>query len=75
MQTRSEAVAESVLDDVRAALTGLFLVTTYASVYGTLQYVGVLPHELFEGQNRPIGIYLEPDFGPREGPVEAVPSR
>ena len=49
-------------DDVRAALTGLFLVTTYASVYGILQYVGVLPHELFEGQNRPIGIYLEPDW-------------
>jgi hypothetical protein len=49
-------------DDVRAALAGLFLVTTYASLYGILQYVGVLPHELFEGQNRPIGIYLEPDW-------------
>lgn len=48
--------------DVRAALQGLFLVTTYASAVGLLQYGGVLPHELFEGQNRPIGIYLEPDW-------------
>ena len=48
--------------DVRAALNGLFVVTTYASVVGLLQYGGVLPHELFDGQNRPIGIYLEPDW-------------
>jgi hypothetical protein len=49
-------------DDVRAALLGLLLVTTYASAYGLLQFVGILPHELFEGQNRPIGIYVEPDW-------------
>jgi hypothetical protein len=48
--------------DLRAALLGLLLVTTYGSVVGLLQYVGVLPHELFEGQNRPIGIYDEPDW-------------
>jgi hypothetical protein len=48
--------------DLRAVLTGLLLVTTYASVVGLLQYGGVLPHELFEGENRPIGIYLEPDW-------------
>jgi hypothetical protein len=48
--------------DVRLALRGLLLVTTIASVAAILQYVGVLPHQLFEGDNRPIGIYVEPDW-------------
>ena len=49
------------LDDTRDTLN-LHTLTTYASVHGILQYIGVLPHQLFEGQNRPIGIYLEPDW-------------
>ena len=48
--------------DLRAAVLGLLVVTTYGSLVGLLQYVGVLPHQLFEGQNRPIGIYVEPDW-------------
>ena len=38
--------------DVRLALRGLLLVTTFASVAAILQYVGVLPHQL----------YVEPDW-------------
>jgi hypothetical protein len=49
-------------EDVRLAMRGLLLITTFASVTAILQYVGVLPHQLFEGDNRPIGIYVEPDW-------------
>lgn len=49
-------------EDVRYLLLGLLITTTIASTMGVLQYVGVLPYEVYLGTDRPIGLYSEPDW-------------
>jgi hypothetical protein len=48
--------------DIQHILRGLLATTTIACVAATLQYIGVLPYDVFEGTSRPIGLYTEPDW-------------
>lgn len=49
-------------EDNRYLLLGLLATTTVASAAGVLQYLGVLPYEVYLGTDRPIGLYSEPDW-------------
>jgi hypothetical protein len=48
--------------DIGNILRGLLVTTTVASVAAVLQYLGVLPYQVFLGTDRPIGLYTEPDW-------------
>jgi hypothetical protein len=48
--------------DIQHFLRGLLATTTIACLAAVLQYLGVLPYEVFLGTHRPIGLYSEPDW-------------
>jgi hypothetical protein len=48
--------------DIPHFLRGLLATTTVACLAGLLQYLGVLPYDVFLGTHRPIGLYSEPDW-------------
>jgi hypothetical protein len=48
--------------DVQHVLRGLLATTTIACLAALLQYLGVLPYEVYLGTDRPIGLYTEPDW-------------
>ncbi|MEJ2887972.1 O-antigen ligase family protein [Actinomycetospora aeridis] len=59
-------------DDLERFRSGLLAAISISSGIGLLQYLGIIAHPLFFGENRPSGLYSEPDWLGMYGAVGIV---